>query len=92
MRVCFVDGINSNTNQKLPLGVYLLYSLICKMKAYDTTWKYGILQDLHSMGLRENMLIFIGNFLSESTFHLGTILIKCFTTKVFHRVLSRQPL
>ena len=31
-------------------------------KAYDTTWKYGILQDLHGMGLRGNLPIFIGNF------------------------------
>ena len=31
-------------------------------KAYDTTWKHGILQDLHSMGLRGNLPIFIGNF------------------------------
>ena len=31
-------------------------------KAYDTTWKYGILEDLHNMGLRGNLLIFIGNF------------------------------
>ena len=45
-------------------------------KAYDTTWKHGILKDLHDMGLRGNLPIFIGNFLSDSTFqvHLGTIL------------------
>ena len=43
---------------------------------YDTTWKYGFLQDLHSMELRANLPIFIGNFLSDRTFpiHLGTIL------------------
>ena len=45
-------------------------------KAYDTTWKHGIQQDLHDMGLRGNLPIFIGNFLSDRTFqiHLGTIL------------------
>ena len=44
-------------------------------KAYDTTWKYGILKDLHCMGLRGNLPILIGNFLSDRTFqiHLGTI-------------------
>ena len=31
-------------------------------KAYDTTWKYGILKDLHNMGLQGNLPIFIGNF------------------------------
>ena len=52
-------------------------------KAYDTTWKYGILQDLHRMGLRGNLPIFIGNFLSDRTFqiHLGTIL----SDKIFHQ-------
>ena len=45
-------------------------------KAYDTTWKHGIQQDLHDMGLRGNFPIFIGNFLTDRTFqiHLGTIL------------------
>ena len=45
-------------------------------KAYDTTWKHGIQQDLHDMGLRGNLPIFIGNFLTDRTFqiHLGTIL------------------
>ena len=45
-------------------------------KAYDTTWKHGIQQDLHDIGLRGNLPIFIGNFLIDRTFqiHLGTIL------------------
>ena len=28
-------------------------------KAYDTTWKHGILKDLHDMGFRGNLPIFI---------------------------------
>ena len=45
-------------------------------KAYDTTWKYGILKDLHKHGLRGNLPIFIQNFLSNRTFEilLGTTL------------------
>ena len=52
-------------------------------KAYDTTWKYGILNDLHSMGLRGHLPIYIGNFLSDRTFqiHLGTIL----SDKIFNQ-------
>ena len=50
-------------------------------KAYDTTWKHGILKDLHDMGLRGNLPIFIVNFLSDRTFHLGTIL----SDKIFHQ-------
>ena len=37
-------------------------------KAYDTTWKHGILQDLHEAGLRGNMPIFIENFLKGRKF------------------------
>ena len=37
-------------------------------KAYDTTWKLGIQQVLHDMGLRGNLAIFIGNFLTDRTF------------------------
>lgn len=43
-------------------------------KAYDTTWKYGILRDLHYMGFRGRLPIFISNFLSNRFFQvqLGT--------------------
>ena len=52
-------------------------------KAYDTTWKHGIHQDLHDMGLQGNLCISIGNFLTDRTFqiHLGTIL-----SDVFHGI------
>ena len=52
-------------------------------RAYDTTQKDGTLQDLHDMGLRGNLPIFIGNFSSDRTFqvHLGTIL----SDKIFHQ-------
>ena len=45
-------------------------------KAYDTTWKHGIMQDLFDMGFRGNLPVFIGNFLSDRTFQilLGTTL------------------
>ena len=64
-------------NQHLVAVFFVLH------KAYDTTWKHGILKDLHDMGLRGNLPIFIGNFLSDRTFqdHLGTIL----SDKVFHQ-------
>ena len=51
-------------------------------KAYVTTWKHGIQQDLHDMGLRGNLPFFVGNFLTDRTFqvHLRTIL-----SDVFHQ-------
>ena len=37
-------------------------------KAYDTTWKYGILKDLFDMGLKGRLPTFIENFLSDRNF------------------------
>ena len=44
-------------------------------KAYDTVWKYGVIRDLHKVGLRGRMPMFIQNFLSNRVFrvHLGSI-------------------
>ena len=36
-------------------------------KAYDTTWRYGILKDIHKLGLRGRLPIFIENFLADRT-------------------------
>ena len=45
-------------------------------KAYDTTWKHGILSDLHDVNLRESLPIFISNFLKKRHFkvRLGSAL------------------
>ena len=37
-------------------------------KAYDTTWRFGIMKDQHSMGLRGRLPKFIKNFLSDKKF------------------------
>ena len=39
-------------------------------KAYDTTWKYGILKDLHNIGLKGHLPNFIKNFLSNRNFNV----------------------
>ena len=39
-------------------------------KAYDTTWKYGIMKDLHGFGLRGRLLNFISNFLQDRSFRV----------------------
>ena len=36
-------------------------------KAYDTTWRYGILKDIHKQGLRGRLPTFIENFLADRT-------------------------
>ena len=49
-------------------------------KAYDTTWKYGILKDLQELGLRGRMPVFIENYLSDRVFkvRLGSTLSELF--------------
>ena len=37
-------------------------------KAYDTTWKYEIMKDLHGFGLRGRLPIFISNVLQDRSF------------------------
>ena len=39
-------------------------------KAFDTTWKHGILKDLHSLGLRGHLPMFIKNFLTNRKFNV----------------------
>ena len=39
-------------------------------KTYDTTWKHGILQDLHELGFRGRLPCFISNFLSDNLFQV----------------------
>ena len=39
-------------------------------KAYDTTWKSGIMKDLHVMDLRGLLPLFIQNLLSERKFRV----------------------
>jgi len=39
-------------------------------KAYDTTWKFGIMRDLRDLGLMGNLPIFIKNFLEDRSFQV----------------------
>ena len=39
-------------------------------KAYDTTWRYGILKDINKLGLRGRLPTFIENFLADRAMHV----------------------
>ena len=60
-------------------------------KAYDTTWKYGIMRDLSDFCLKGRLPHFIDNFLSNRNFKVRvgtTVSTECFLT--FHpRVICR---
>ena len=49
-------------------------------KAYDTTWKHGIMKDLHDAGLRGHLPVFISNFLCNRVFRVrvGSLFSDCF--------------
>lgn len=40
-------------------------------KAYDTTWNFGIMKDLHNMGLRGRLPLIIKQFLSRRSFRVA---------------------
>ena len=42
-------------------------------KAYDTTWKYGILRDLFEAGLRGRLPMFVSEFLSDRVFKVRVV-------------------
>ena len=57
-------------------------------KAYDTTWKYGIMRDMSDFGLKGRLPHFIDNFLSNGNFKVRigtTFLIFKVRKKGFHR-------
>lgn len=50
-------------------------------KAYDTTWRFGILRDLADLGIRGRMLNCLSDFMAHRTFQvrLGTVLSRTFS-------------
>jgi len=51
-------------------GEHVLSVFFDLEKAYDTTWKYGILRDLQKMGLRGPLPRFVREFLTDRTFQI----------------------
>ena len=75
---CGFRNDKSTVDQLVRLETYIrdafasnehVVAILCDIhKAYDTSWKYGILRDLYDMGLRGNLPIFIQNFMSDRMF------------------------
>ena len=58
-------------------------------KAYDTTWRHGIMRDLHDLGIRGRLATFIENFLAGSRFVLDRLYPKSLIKhRVFHKGAS----
>jgi len=60
--------LESNIRDAFVRGEHVVSVFFDLEKAYDTTWKYGILKDLHEMGLRGRMPLFIKDFLTDRRF------------------------
>jgi len=84
--ICSVDSVKVETPWIILSVLKLLFETFAKKehavsifvdleKAYDTTWKYGILKDLFDMGLKGKVPTFISNFLSEREFKVRVNLI-----------------
>jgi len=68
----------STTDQLVRLETFVREAFIQKQhavavffdleKVYDTTWKYGIMQDLFNAGLRGHLPLFIQGFLQNRQF------------------------
>ena len=48
----------------------MLFRFFYLESAYDTTWKYGIMNDLHDFGIRGRLAYFISAFLNERQFRV----------------------
>lgn len=61
-------SLESNIRDAFVKGEHYVSVFFDLEKAYDTTWKHGILKDMHDMGFKGHMPIFIQNFLNDRTF------------------------
>ena len=52
-------ALQSNIRDAFVQGEHVVLVFVGLEKAYDTTFKYGILEDLHEMGLRGRVSLFI---------------------------------
>ena len=60
---------------------FLVVVFLDIQKAYDMVWAFGLLKELHDIGLRGNLPIFIKNFMSNRTLQVK---IATFLSRKFH--------
>ena len=59
------------SREKLLLRKNMLLPLFFDLgKAFDSTWKYGILRDMYELGFRGRLPCFIDNFISDHLFQV----------------------
>ena len=65
---CGFRRAHATIDHPIRLTVGVFFDL---QKAYDTAWRYGILQDMHQMGLRGRLPQYIEQFLSNRRFRVN---------------------
>ena len=61
-------NLENNIQQAFAKKEFLISVFLDIEKAYDMTWRNGLLRKLYALGLRGNLPIFIKNFMSDRTF------------------------
>lgn len=57
--------IETEIQQSLVRKQHFVAVFFDQQKAYDTSWRYGIIERLHNIGMRGNLPIFLKNFLNN---------------------------
>ena len=70
--ICFETFIREAFIKKEhAVSIYIyIYFFFNLQSAYDTTWKYGIMNDLYDFGIRGRFAYFISAFLNERQFRV----------------------
>ena len=62
--------LESFIREAFAAGEHLVAVFFDLEKAFDTTWKHGILKDLHGLGMRGNLPLFVRAFLNNRSFQV----------------------
>ena len=62
--------LESEVRKAFAMGEYMLSVFFDLEKAYDITWRYGIIQDMHETGLRGYLSMYVQELLRERRFQV----------------------
>ena len=69
-RIDYLIRLESNIREAFIKKEHLTAIFFDLEKTYDTTWKYGVMKDLHELGIKGRLPQFIKGFLSNRKFRV----------------------
>ena len=63
-----LNKLTTDVNNSLDNKQHVLCVSFDMKKAYDTTWRYGILKAIHNFGMRGSLPVFVQNYLTSRMF------------------------